>query len=102
MEELYVHYKHPRTAILMGHARGVLYLAAAEHDIPVVSYAATRIKKAVTGSGRAGKAQVQGMVQTVLGLPDLPEPPDVADAAAAALCHINALAHQHDALGAAS
>jgi crossover junction endodeoxyribonuclease RuvC len=87
VEQLYAHYKHPRTAILMGHARGVIFLAAAQHDLPVVSYNATRIKKTVTGSGRAAKDQVQRTIQRELSLGQPPEPPDVADALAAALCH---------------
>ena len=87
VEQLYVHYQHPRTAVLMAHARGVLLLAAAQHSLPVVSYNATRIKKTITGSGRAGKEQVQRTIQRELGLATLPEPPDVADALAAALCH---------------
>jgi crossover junction endodeoxyribonuclease RuvC len=87
LEQLFAHYEHPRTAILMAHARGVLFLAAALHDVPVVSYNATRIKKTVTGSGRASKEQVQRTVQRELGLATVPEPPDVADALAAALCH---------------
>lgn len=87
VEQLYAHYAHPRTAILMGHARGVILLAAANHDLPVVSYNATRIKKTVTGSGRAAKDQVQRTVQRELSLSQAPDPPDVADALAAALCH---------------
>jgi crossover junction endodeoxyribonuclease RuvC len=87
VEQLYAHYKHPRTAILMGHARGVIFLAASLHEVPVVSYSATRIKKTITGSGRASKDQVQRTVQRELGLATLPEPADVADALAAALCH---------------
>jgi crossover junction endodeoxyribonuclease RuvC len=87
VEQLYAHYEHPRTAILMGHARGVILLAAAQHNLAVVSYNATRIKKTITGSGRAGKEQVQRTIQRELGLAALPEPPDVADALAAALCH---------------
>lgn len=87
VEQLYAHYEHPRTAILMAHARGVLFLAAALHDVPVVSYGATRIKKTITGHGRASKEQVQVTVQRELGLARRPEPPDVADALAAALCH---------------
>ncbi len=87
MEQLYAHYQHPRTAILMAHGRGVLFLAAAKHDIAVVSYSATSIKKTVTGSGRASKEQVQRTVQSELNLAQLPKPPDVADALAAALCH---------------
>jgi crossover junction endodeoxyribonuclease RuvC len=87
VEQLYAHYEHPRTAILMAHARGVLFLAAGQHDLPVVSYNATRIKKTITGHGRASKEQVQVTMQRELGLARLPEPPDVADALAAALCH---------------
>jgi crossover junction endodeoxyribonuclease RuvC len=71
----------------MGHARGVIFLAAAQHNLPVVSYSATRIKKTITGSGRASKEQMQHTIQRELGLAQLPEPPDVADALAAALCH---------------
>lgn len=87
VEQLYAHYDHPRTAILMAHARGVIFLVAGKHDLPVVSYNATRIKKTITGNGRASKDQVQRTVQRELNLPTPPEPPDVADAIAAALCH---------------
>jgi crossover junction endodeoxyribonuclease RuvC len=87
VEQLYAHYEHPRTAILMAHARGVIFLAAAQHGLPVVSYNATRIKKTITGTGRASKEQVQHTIQRELGLDRLPEPPDVADALAAALCY---------------
>jgi crossover junction endodeoxyribonuclease RuvC len=87
VEQLYAHYAHPRTAILMAHARGAIFLAAAVHELPVVSYASTRIKKTVTGHGRAAKDQVQRTIQRELGLAELPKPPDVADALAVALCH---------------
>lgn len=87
VEELYSHYRQPRTAILMGHARGVICLAAAKAGLPVVHYSATKIKKMLTGSGRAPKEQVQRAIQRELGLSQLPEPPDVADALAVALCH---------------
>ena len=87
MEQLFAHYDHPRTAILMAHARGVILLAATENGLPVVSYAPTRIKKTVTGHGRATKDQVQRTIQRELGLAELPDPPDVADALAVALCH---------------
>jgi len=87
IEELYSHYDRPRTAILMGHARGVICLAAAAHDIPVVPYAATQIKKVLTGNGRAPKSQMQLAIQRELALDDPPEPHDVADALAIALCH---------------
>lgn len=86
VEQLYSHYGHPRTAILMGHARGVVLCAAARLGIEVRNYAATQVKRYLTGRGRASKAQVQRAVQTALGLEQLPEPPDVADAIALALC----------------
>lgn len=87
IEELYSHYERPRTAILMGHARGVFCLAAGVADLPVVSYAATQVKKILTGSGRASKAQVQLAICRELQLKQTPDPPDVADALAIALCH---------------
>ncbi len=87
LEELYSHYARPRTAILMGHARGVICLAATQAGIPVVHYSATQIKKILTGSGRASKGQVQRAIQQELGLAELPDPPDVADALAIGLCH---------------
>ncbi|UCC96622.1 MAG: crossover junction endodeoxyribonuclease RuvC [Phycisphaerales bacterium] len=89
VEELYSHYAHPRTAILMGHARGVILQKCAEAGLEVRSYSATRIKKSITGNGRASKEQVQRTIQTLLCLPTLPEPHDVADAIAAALCCTN-------------
>ena len=87
VEQLYAHYQHPRTAILMAHARGVIFLTAARHSVPVVSYNASRIKKTITGHGRASKEQMQYTMLRELRLPQLPDPPDVADALAAALCH---------------
>jgi crossover junction endodeoxyribonuclease RuvC len=87
VEQLYAHYEHPRTAILMAHARGVLFLAAAQRNLPVHSYNSTRVKKTITGNGRATKDQVQRTIQRELGLAQLPEPADVADALAVALCH---------------
>lgn len=90
IEQLFAHYQHPRTAILMAHARGVVLLAAAQRDVPVTSYAASRIKKTITGSGRASKDQMQHTIERELNLPRLPEPHDVADALAVALCHYHA------------
>jgi crossover junction endodeoxyribonuclease RuvC len=87
IEQLYSHYARPRTAILMGHARGVIALAAAQAGIPVVHYASTQVKRILTGAGRADKLQMQRAIQRELNLPQLPEPPDVADALAVALCH---------------
>ena len=86
VEQLYSHYAHPRTAILMGHARGVILQKCAQAGIKVKSLGATRIKKSLTGNGKASKQQVQRTVQTVLSLSCVPEPDDVADAMAAALC----------------
>jgi len=91
VEQLYSHYAHPKTAILMGHARGVILQKCGQQSIEVRSFAATRIKKAVTGNGRAPKSQVQRSIQTILSLQQLPEPDDVADAIAAAMCCINSL-----------
>jgi crossover junction endodeoxyribonuclease RuvC len=87
IEDLYSHYAHPKTAIIMGHARGIVFLKAAEAGLPVFQYAATRIKKALTGNGRATKSQMQLMVKSTLALDRVPEPPDAADAMAIALCH---------------
>ncbi|MDY3559355.1 crossover junction endodeoxyribonuclease RuvC [Gemmata sp. JC673] len=87
IEQLYAHYDHPRTAILMAHARGVYLLAAAQHSIPVTSYAPTKVKKLVTGHGHAVKEQMQYAVMRELNLAKLPEPHDVADALGIALCH---------------
>jgi crossover junction endodeoxyribonuclease RuvC len=87
LEQLYSHYDHPRTSILMGHARGVICLAGAQAKISVVAYSATQIKKTLTGNGRAPKNQMQMAIQRELRLSALPEPADVADALAIALCH---------------
>lgn len=91
VEELYSHYAHPKTAIVMAHARGVVFLQAARRKIPVVSYASTRIKNSLTGNGRASKAQVQRMIKTALKLKEEVASPDTADALAVALCHHNAI-----------
>ena len=87
LEQLYSHIAHPRTSILMGHARGVICLAAAEAGIPVVHYPSTQIKRILTGNGRASKQQMQQAIQRELRLASIPEPPDVADALAVAVCH---------------
>lgn len=87
IEQLYSHYERPRTAILMGHARGVLCMTAAQFNVPVFSYASTKVKKLLTGNGRAPKDQMQLAVKQQLNLATIPEPADVADAIAIALCH---------------
>ena len=91
VEKLYSHYTHPTTAILMGHARGVILQRCAQAGVAVKSFSATRIKKSITGNGRASKEQMQRTIRTLLSLPELPEPSDVADAIAAALCCANSL-----------
>jgi crossover junction endodeoxyribonuclease RuvC len=86
VEQLYSHYNHPRTAILMGHARGVILLVAARKGVRVEQYAANRIKQSLTGFGHASKPQMQRAVQSLWNLKSAPEPADVADALAVALC----------------
>ncbi|MFO0869391.1 MAG: crossover junction endodeoxyribonuclease RuvC [Pirellulales bacterium] len=95
IEQLYSHYERPRTAILMGHARGVICLAAVLAGIPLHHYAATHVKRLLTGNGHAPKSQMQQAVQRELQLTTLPDPPDVADALAVALCHYHEIRH-HD------
>ncbi len=73
----------------MGHARGVILQKCAQARLEVKSFSATRIKKSLTGNGRASKEQVQRTIQTLLSLRQVPEPDDVADAIAAALCCAN-------------
>lgn len=87
IEELYSHYDRPTTAILMGHARGAIFLAAAKLDLQVFPYPATHIKKTLTGNGHAPKMQMQMAIKLQLGLSRFPEPADVADALAIALTH---------------
>ena len=86
VEQLYSNYEHPRTAILMGHARGVILLVARRRGVRIEEFAANRIKQSLTGHGHAGKAQMQRAIQAQWNLPQPPEPPDVADALAVALC----------------
>ena len=92
VEQLYAHYAHPRTAILMGHARGVILQVAAAAGVEVQSLAATEVKKSFTGHGHATKRQIQLAVQGQLRLAEPPEPPDVADAIAIAFTHARRLA----------
>ena len=86
VEQLYAHYAHPRTAILMGHARGVILLVARRRNVQCEQYAANRIKQSLTGHGHASKVQMQRAIQSEWNLANPPEPPDVADALAIALC----------------
>ena len=81
--------KNAQTAFAVGQARGVVLLAAAQHDLEVREATPNEVKVATAGHGRAGKEQVQRMVQAVLGLAELPEPDDAADALAIAVCVAN-------------
>jgi crossover junction endodeoxyribonuclease RuvC len=92
VEKIYAHYAHPRTAIVMAHARGVILLCARQHDLPIEELASTEVKKALTGNGHASKEQMQLAVQAQFRLPEPPSPPDVADAIAIAACHARRLA----------
>lgn len=85
IEQLFVHGRFPKTAILMGHARGVICLAAGQAGLAVHDYFPNRVKSMLTGSGHAGKPQIQAAVQRELGLARPPSPPDAADALAIAL-----------------
>ncbi|MDD2680455.1 MAG: crossover junction endodeoxyribonuclease RuvC [Candidatus Omnitrophica bacterium] len=87
LEKIYAHYRHPTTAYILGQARGVICLACATKNIPLVEYAATRVKKAVVGQGLASKVQVQRMVAGLLGLSSLPKYTDITDALALAIAH---------------
>jgi crossover junction endodeoxyribonuclease RuvC len=81
-----------RSALKLGHARGVAMLAAAQAGLTVVEYTPTEIKRAVVGYGRAEKPQVQQMVKLLLGLAAVPTPHDAADALAVAICHVHSQA----------
>jgi len=88
IEEAFV-WKNVRSAFALGLGRGVAILAAAEAGLPVHEYAPSLVKKAVVGTGRGAKGQVQAMVKTLLSLDEVPEPPDAADALAVAFCHVH-------------
>ena len=90
------HAKNVRSALKLGHARGVALLAASEAGLAVFEYAPAEIKRSVVGYGRAEKAQIQQMVKLLLGLETTPSPHDVADALAVAICHL------HNTTGAAA
>ncbi len=86
------HAANARSALKLGHARGVAVLAAVEAGLPVVEYTPAEVKRAVVGYGRAEKHQVQQMVKLLLGLAALPSPHDAADALAVAICHVHSMA----------
>ena len=78
-----------KSALKLGHVRGVAMLVAAQAGLEVVAYSPLSIKSAVVGYGRAEKSQVQIMVARLLNLPEPPQPPDAADALAIAICHLH-------------
>jgi len=86
IEELFFN-RNVTTALTVGQARGVIILAAAHHQIPVAEYTPLQVKQSVTGMGRAPKTQVGYMVRLLLGLKEVPQPDDVADALAVCICH---------------
>jgi crossover junction endodeoxyribonuclease RuvC len=86
------HASNVRSALKLGHARGVAMLAAVQAGVPVVEYTPAEVKRAVVGYGRAEKPQIQQMVKLLLGLERAPEPHDAADALAVAICHLHRLA----------
>ncbi len=83
--------KNVQSALKLGMARGIALIAAKKQNIAIFEYAPTKAKLAVTGTGRASKFQVQGMVQKLLNLSEIPQPEDAADALALALCHSQAM-----------
>lgn len=90
------HATNVRSALKLGHARGVAMLAAVEAGVAVVEYTPAEIKRAVVGYGRAEKPQVQQMIKLLLGLDRAPEPHDAADALAVAICHLHAMPRGND------
>ncbi len=91
VEELFFN-SNVKTAIAVGHARGVIILAAANMNLKIAEYTPLQIKQAVVGYGRADKNQVQQMVKMFLKLKEVPKPDDTADALAVAICHANSSA----------
>ena len=85
------HGTNARSALLLGHARGVAMLAAVEAGCPIVEYTPAEVKRVVVGYGRAEKHQVQQMVKLLLGLDHVPSPHDAADALAVAICHVHSV-----------
>jgi crossover junction endodeoxyribonuclease RuvC len=87
------HAVNVRSALKLGHARGVAMLAAVEAGVPLAEYTPAEVKRAVVGYGRAEKGQVQQMIKLLLGLDEVPSPHDAADALAVAICHVHHAAH---------
>lgn len=90
VEELFFS-RNARTAMIVGHARGVILLTIAESGVPAFEYTPLQVKDAIVGYGRASKAQVQKTLRVFLGTDDYPRPDDAADAVAVAICHIHSV-----------
>jgi len=88
LEKLYADYRHPTTAILMGHARGVICLVCSQKRVPLVSIPSTRVKKAIISDGHASKEQISRAVGSILRLKSRPKPLDVTDALAIAISYV--------------
>lgn len=94
IEQVFSLARNPKSALLMAHARGAILMTAVHHGVEVVHYTPTQIKRLLTGSGRASKAQVGRVVQSELALEEPPQPHDVADACAVAICHSYTAVHR--------
>ncbi len=88
IEDLFF-FKNQKTVIKVGQARGVAIVCSMNQDIPVFDYTPLQVKQAITGYGRAEKAQIQKMIKLILCLKEIPKPDDAADALAIAVCHMN-------------
>jgi crossover junction endodeoxyribonuclease RuvC len=97
--ETLFHATNARSALKLGHARGVAILAAVEAGCPIVEYTPAEVKRAVVGYGRAEKHQVQQMIKLLLGLARPPSPYDAADALAIAICHVHSAGTRGSGLG---
>ncbi|MEG2658290.1 MAG: crossover junction endodeoxyribonuclease RuvC, partial [Clostridiales bacterium] len=86
VEELFFN-NNAKTALSVGHARGVVLLAGAHCHVPIYEYTPLQVKQGIVGYGRADKKQVQFMVKTILNMKEIPKPDDAADALAIAMCH---------------
>ena len=92
VEELFFA-RNARTALSVGHARGVILLALADRGLPTYEYTPLQVKQSITGYGRADKEQMQEMVRLLLQLQAIPKPDDAADALATAICHVHSLSN---------
>jgi crossover junction endodeoxyribonuclease RuvC len=88
IENIFYH-QNKKTAIVMGHVRGVAIVAVARRQIPVFEYSPREVKLSTVGMGAASKIQVQSMVRNILSMDEVPHPEDAADALAVAICHFH-------------